>query len=157
MKYLCFFVLMMSATVLMAADPLGKLNCLGEVTVNSQAVRAAAASSYPVVANDDITTLDAPATVYLNDGSRVFIAAKSEVKLTVKDSTPAIKVISGSARVKRAKGSRASVIKSGHEKVIIVGAGAAAAGGAAAAVAATSGGGSKSPNPSPSAPSGTSQ
>jgi len=75
----------------------------------------------------------------------------------IKDSAPAIKVVSGSARVKRAKGSRASVIKSGHEKVIIVGAGAAAAGGAAAAVAATSGGGSKSPNPSPSAPSGTSQ
>jgi len=77
MKYMCLFVLMMSATVLMAADPLGKLNCLGGATVNSQAVPAAAASSYPVVANDDITTLDAPATVYLNDGSRVFIAAKS--------------------------------------------------------------------------------
>jgi len=157
MKYFCLFVLMMSATVLMVADPLGKLNCPGGVSVNSQAVPANAASSYPVVANDDIVTLDAPATIYLDDGSRVFIAAKSEVKVMVKDSVPAIKVISGSARVKRAKGSRASVIKSGHEKAIIAGAGAAAAGGAAAAVAATSGGGSKSPNPSPSAPSGTSQ
>ena len=155
MKYLSLFVLMMSATVLMAADPLGKLNCLGGVTVNSQAVPAAT-SSYPLVANDDIITLDAPATIYLDDGSRVFIAAKSEVKLIVKDSAPVIKVVSGSARVQRAKGSRASLIKSGHEKAIIVGA-SAAAGGTVAAVAATSGGGSKSPNPSPSVPGGTSQ
>jgi len=153
MKYLCLFVLMMSATVLMAAGPLGKLNCSRGVTVNSQAVPATAASSYPVVANDDIVTSDAPATIYLNDGSRVFIAAKSEVKLKVEDSAPAITVFSGSASVKRAKGSRACVIMSGPEKAILVGASAAAA----AAVGVTSGGGSKSPNPSPSAPRGTSQ
>jgi hypothetical protein len=109
-KYLCLLTLMMTTVILMAADPLGRVTSSGPLTLNGKAVPATAASSLPVVAGDEITTSGFLAMICFSDRSRATLEPNSRVKLEARSSAVALRVLSGSADLKVAEGSRLSLI-----------------------------------------------
>ena len=114
MKYLCLLIVMMTTVVLMAGGPVGRVTSSGPLTLNGKAVPATAVSSLPVVAGDEIATSSSPAMIYFTDRSRATIAPNSRVKLEAQNSSLALRVLSGSVDLKRAEGSRVSLIQPAH-------------------------------------------
>ena len=114
MKYLCLLIVMMTTVVLMAGGPVGRVTSSGPLTLNGKAVPATAVSSLPVVAGDEIATSSSTAMIYFADRSRATIEPNSRVKLEVRSSSVALRVLSGSVDLKRAEGSRVSVIQPIH-------------------------------------------
>lgn len=114
MKYLRVLIVMMTAGVLMAAEPVGRITSLGPLTLNGKAVPATAASSLPVVAGDEIATAGSSAMIYFADRSRATLEPNSRVKLEAQSSSVALRVLSGSADLKLAKDSRVSLIQPLH-------------------------------------------
>lgn len=114
MKYLCLLIVMMTTVVLMAADRVGRVTSSGPLTLNGKAVPATAVSSLPVVAGDEIATSSSSAMIYFPDRSRAKIEPNSRVKLEVRSSSVALRVLSGSVDLKRAEGSRVSLIQPIH-------------------------------------------
>ena len=111
MRYLCLLIVMMTTVVLMAADPVGRVTSSGPLTLNGKAVPATAVSSLPVVAGDEIATSSSSAMIYFTDKSRATIEPNSRVKLEARSSSVALRVLSGSVDLKRAEGSRVSLIQ----------------------------------------------
>ena len=111
MKYLCLLIVMMTAMVVMASDPLGRVTGSGPLTLNGKAVPATAVSSLPVVAGDKIATSSSSAMIYFADRSRATIGPNSQVKLEPNGSSVRLCVLSGSVDLKRAEGSRVSLIE----------------------------------------------
>lgn len=111
MKYLRLLIVMVAAGVLMAANPAGRVSSSGPLTLNGKAVPATAVSSLPVVAGDEIATSSSSAMIYFADRSRATIAPNSRVKLEAHSSSLALRVLSGSVDLKRAQGSRVSLIE----------------------------------------------
>ncbi len=111
MKYLLLLILLMTSVVLMAANPAGRVTSSGPLTLNGKAVPATAATSLPVVAGDEIVTSDSMATIFFADKSRATIEPNSRVKLEARSSSLALRVLAGSADLKRAEGSRISLIE----------------------------------------------
>jgi hypothetical protein len=101
---------MTTALALMAANPEGKVTSTGPLTLNGKAVPASALASLPVVAGDEIATSNSPATVYFADKSRATIAPNSRVKLQAQRAGVALVVLAGSVDLRRAEGSRVSVV-----------------------------------------------
>ena len=114
MRYLCLLIVMMTTVVLMAADPVGKVTSSGPLTLNGKAVPATAGSSLPLVTGDEIVTSSSSAMIYFADGSRATLEPNSRVKLEVRSSSVALRVLSGSVDLKRAEGSRVSLIQRDH-------------------------------------------
>jgi len=114
MKYLCLLIVMMTTVVLLAADRVGRVTSSGPLTLNGKAVPATAVSSLPVVAGDEIVTSGSSAMIYFADGSRATLEPNSRVKLEVRSSSVALRVLSGSVDLKRAEGSRVSLIQRDH-------------------------------------------
>ena len=114
MRYLCLLIVMMTTVVLMAAGPVGRVTSSGPLTLNGKAVPATAVSSLPVVAGDEIATSSSSAMIYFTDRSRATIAPNSRVKLEAQNSSLALRVLSGSVDLKRAEGSRVSLIQPVH-------------------------------------------
>ncbi len=112
MKYLCLLFIMMTAVVLMAANPAGRVTSAGPLTLNGKAVPATAVSSLPVVAGDEIATSSSSAMIYFADRSHATVEPNSRVKLEAHNSSVALRVLSGSVDLKRAEGSRVSLIES---------------------------------------------
>ncbi len=110
MKYLCLLMVMMTTVALMAAEPVGRVTCSGPLTLNGKAVPATAASSLPVVAGDEIATSGTSAIINFADRSRGTLEANSRVKLEARSSSVALRVLSGSADLTPAAGSRISLI-----------------------------------------------
>jgi hypothetical protein len=79
--------------------------------LNGKAVPATAVSSLPVVAGDEIATSSSSAMIYFDDRSRATIGPNSRVKLEARSSSVALRVLSGSVDLKRAEGSRVSLIQ----------------------------------------------
>jgi len=113
-KYLCLLIVMMTTVVVMAADPVGKITSSGSLTLNGKAVPATAVSSLPVVAGDEIATSGSSAMIYFTDRSRAKLEPNSRVKLEVRSSSVAVRVLSGSVDLNRAKGSQVSLIQPVH-------------------------------------------
>jgi len=113
-RYLYLLIVMMTTVVLMAAGPVGRVTSSGPLTLNGKAVPATAVSSLPVVAGDEIATSSSSAMIYFADRSRATIGPNSRVKLEVRSSSVALRVLSGSVDLKRAEGSRVSLIQPIH-------------------------------------------
>lgn len=111
MRYWCLLFVMMTTVVLMAADPVGRVTSSGPLTLNGKAVPATAVSSLPVVAGDEIATSSSPAMIYFTDRSRATIAPNTRVKLEARGASVALRVLSGSADLQPAEGSRVSLIQ----------------------------------------------
>jgi hypothetical protein len=115
MKYLCVLIVMIAPLGLMAATPTGSITSSGPLTLNGKVVQATAVSSLPVVAGDEIATSGSPAMIYFGDRSRATIEPNARVKLEARDSSVTLRVLSGSVDLKRAEGSRVSLIESTHQ------------------------------------------
>jgi len=113
-RYLCLLIVMMTTVVLLAADRVGRVTSSGPLTLNGKAVPATAVSSLPVVAGDEIATSSSSAMIYFTDRSRATIAPNSRVKLEAQNSSLAVRVLSGSVDLKRAEGSRVSLVQPIH-------------------------------------------
>ncbi len=111
MKYVCIVILMISAGVARAAGPVGRMIGSGPLTLNGKAVPATAVASLPLVAGDEIATSSSPAAIHFTDGSRATIGPNSRVKLEALNSSVALHVLSGSAGLNQAKGSRISLVE----------------------------------------------
>jgi hypothetical protein len=111
MKSLYLFVVMMTAGLLMAASPLGRVSSSGPLTLNGKAVPATAVASLPVTAGDEIATSSSAAMIYFADKSRATIAPNSKIKLESHNASVALRIVSGSVDLKRAEGSRISLIE----------------------------------------------
>jgi len=109
-RYLCLLIVMMTTAVLMAANPVGRVAGSGPLTLNGNALPATAVSSLPVVVGDEIATSSSSAMIYFADRSRATIGPNSRVKLEVRSSSVALRDFSGSVDLKRAEGSRVSLI-----------------------------------------------
>jgi hypothetical protein len=114
MKYLCLLIVMMTAVIVMAADTVGRVSSSGPLTLNGKAVPTTAVASLPVVAGDEIVTSGSSAMIYFTDRSRATVEPNSRVKLEVRSASVALRVMSGSADLKRAEGSRVSLILPTH-------------------------------------------
>ena len=110
MKYVCLLILIMSAAILMAAEPLGRVTGSGPLSLNGKAVPETAASSLPLVAGDEIVTSSDSAMIYFADKSRATIAPNSRVRLEATNSSTVLHVLSGNAELKQAEGSKVSLI-----------------------------------------------
>ena len=111
MKLLYLSIVMMTAGLLMAASPLGKISSRGPLTLNGKAVAAAAVAPLPVAAGDEIATSGSAATIDFADKSRATIAPNSKIKLETHNASVALRIVSGSVDLKRAVGSRISLIE----------------------------------------------
>lgn len=109
MRYLCLLIVM-TPLVLMAADPVGRITSSGPLTLDGKAVPATAASSLALVAGDEVATSSSGATIFFADRSRAMIAPNSRVKLEPYGSSVALRVLSGTAELRRAKSSRVTLI-----------------------------------------------
>ena len=110
MKHWCLVFFMMVNTVLMAANPLGRVTSSGPLTLNGKTVPATAVSSLPVVVGDEIATSSSAAMIYFTDKSRATIAPNSEVKMEMRESAPVLRIVCGSVDLSRAAGSALSLI-----------------------------------------------
>ncbi len=111
MKCLCLLLVMMTAVVLMAANPVARVTSSGPLTLNGKAVPATAVTSLPVVAGDEIATSSSAAMIYFADRSRATIEPNSRVKLAAQSSSLALRVLSGSVDLKMSEGSQISLIE----------------------------------------------
>ena len=111
MRYLRLLIVMMAAGLIMAANPAGRVSSSGPLTLNGKAVPVTAVSSLPVVAGDEIATASSSAMIYFTDRSRATIGPNSRVKLEARSSSLVLRVLSGSVDLKRAEGSRVSLIQ----------------------------------------------
>jgi len=111
MKYLFLLIFMMTSVVLMAANPVGSITSSGPLRLNGKAVPVTASSSLPVLAGDEIVTSSSVATIFFADKSRATIQPNSRVKLEVQKSSVVLRVLSGAVDLKRAAGSRVSIIE----------------------------------------------
>jgi hypothetical protein len=109
MRYLCLLIVM-TPLVLMAADPVGRITSSGPLTLDGKAVPVTAVSSLPLAQGDEIATSDSTATICFADRSRATIAPNSRVKLEPNGSSLALRVLSGSVDLKRAKSSQITLI-----------------------------------------------
>ena len=110
MRSLYLFIVMMTAGLLMAASPLGRISSSGPLTLNGKAVPVTAAVSLPVVAGDEIATSSSAAMIYFADKSRATIAPNSKIKLETDNALVALRIVSGSVDLRRAVGSRINLI-----------------------------------------------
>jgi hypothetical protein len=110
MRYLCLLIVM-TPVFLMAADPVGRITGSGPLMLDGKAVPETAVSSLPMVAGDEIATSSSAATIFFADGSRATIPPKSRVKLEANGSSVALRVLSGSVELIRAKGSQVKLIQ----------------------------------------------
>jgi len=110
MRYWCLLIVMMTTVVLMAADPVGKVTSSGPLTLNGKTVPGTATSSLPLVAGDVIVTSSSPAVISFSDNCRATIEPNSRVKLEAYGSSVGVRVLSGSVDLKRAQGSRVTLI-----------------------------------------------
>ena len=111
MKSLYLLIAMMTAGLLMAAGPLGKVSSSGPLTLNGKAVPATAVASLPVAAGDEIATSSSAAMIYFADKSRATIAPNSKIRLETHNASVALRIVTGSVDLKRAVGSRLSLIE----------------------------------------------
>jgi hypothetical protein len=111
MKYLCVLIVMMTAAVPLAANPLGRITSSGSVMLNGKLVPATAAASLPVVAGDEIVTSKSSAKIYFDDKSSATIEPNSRLKLEAHNSSVSLRVFAGSVDLKRAEGSRISLVQ----------------------------------------------
>jgi len=109
MKNLCLLIVTMPL-VLMAADPVGRITSAGPLTLDGKAVPVTALSSLPLVAGDEVATSSSSATIFFADKSRATIAPNSRVKLDPNGSSVALRVLSGSVDLNRAKSSQVTLI-----------------------------------------------
>jgi hypothetical protein len=110
MKYICLVIFMMTAAVVMAAVPLGRVTSSGPLTVNGKAVPATAVSSLPVVVGDEVATSSSSAMIYFADKSRAAIAPNSRIKVEMRNSAPVLHILAGDVDLRRAAGSTLSLI-----------------------------------------------
>ena len=65
----------------MAASSVGKMTASGSVQLNGVQLPVEGVPSWPLVLGDEIATTARPATIMLNDGSRVYVEKNSRVAL----------------------------------------------------------------------------
>ena len=65
----------------MAASLVGKMTASGSVQLNGVQLPVEGVPSWPLVLGDEIATTSRPATIMLNDGSRVYVEKNSRVAL----------------------------------------------------------------------------
>ena len=109
MRYLCLLIIM-TPLALMAADPVGRITSASPLTLDGKAVPVTAASSLPLVAGDEVATSSSAATIFFTDKSRAMIAPNSLVKLEPNGSSVALRVLSGSVDLNRAKSSQVKLM-----------------------------------------------
>lgn len=69
-------------------------------------------TSYPVVINDQVETLDSDALLSFKDGSTISVASNSEVKLEGSETSPRVVLVTGKLDYKIAAGSNLQVTES---------------------------------------------
>jgi hypothetical protein len=111
MKSLYLLIVMMTAGLLIAANPLGKVSSSGHLTLNGKAVQATAVASLPVAAGDEIATSSSAAMIDFADKSRATIAPNSRIKLETHNASVALRVLLGSVDLKKSEGSRLRLIE----------------------------------------------
>jgi len=96
MKRICV-LFAVSALVLAAASPVGRITSSGNLRIAGSSIPATAAAALPVVAGDSIETSDFPAMIVFADNSRAVIEPNSLVQLEPAGASVSLRVLSGSA------------------------------------------------------------
>jgi hypothetical protein len=102
---------MITSVVLVAANPAGRVTSSGPLKLNGKAVPVTAVSSLPLVVGHEIATSRSSAMIYFAGRSRATIAPNSGVKLEAHRPWLALRALLGSVDLKRAEGSRVSLIE----------------------------------------------
>jgi len=97
------------AALLVGAEQVGTVSCSGVCKVRSDRVPAPAAQGIVLASGDEVETLTEPATIVLDDGSRLTVAAGSLVKIIRIGGRLQVSVGRGSIRFSASPGSKMRV------------------------------------------------
>jgi hypothetical protein len=98
-----YLLILLTPLALMAADPVARITSSGPLTLDGKPVPETAVSSLPLAVGDEVSTSTSEATIFFADKSRAKVAPNSRVKLEPNGSSVLLRVLSGSAELKRAK------------------------------------------------------
>lgn len=123
----CLFI----AGVAWAAQPVAHIRSSEEFQLRGVAVPVAGMRSWPLVAGDDIVTLNAPAVILFTGGGKATLAEKSRAKIEAQGTNTILRLTGGSLEYRLTDSAKVQIYNRGVHQTVL--AGRITAGGAGAA------------------------
>ena len=100
-----------------AADSIGTVSSSAPFELSGVAMRADGVSSWPIVAGDEVRSINAPVIIRFQDGSRITISEQSRLVLVRTGSTLSANLMSGQAQFNLTQESSLQVFNLGWRSV----------------------------------------